>query len=126
MQLIEQDLGLLQVAGLEAFGEPAVERSKKIAGLIPPALIAPQPRHAHRGAQFPGLRLLLPRNRERALEILFRSRRIRLRRESCDFPGNAIARGLAPSLLGRFPCGPRFADAARGVIELTDFCVSSC
>jgi hypothetical protein len=46
VQLIEQGLGLLQVAVIEAFGEPAVERSKKIAGLIPPALIAPQPRAA--------------------------------------------------------------------------------
>src|SRR5262249_19731831 len=67
-QLIEKALGPLQVAGVEAFGEPAVERSKKIAGLIPPALIAPDPRHAHRRAQFPVLCLLFTSNRKRTLE----------------------------------------------------------
>ena len=68
VQLIEQRLGLLQIERVEAFGEPAVDRSEKIAGLIPLALIAPEPRHAHRGAQFPGLCLLLhaqPRARAR-------------------------------------------------------------
>ena len=40
-QLFEQDLGLLQVEHVEAFGEPAVDRGEKIAGLIPLALSAP-------------------------------------------------------------------------------------
>jgi hypothetical protein len=44
---------------VEAFGEPAVDRSEEIAGLIQLAPIAPQPRHAHRRAQFPGLCLAL-------------------------------------------------------------------
>jgi hypothetical protein len=35
------------------FGEPAVDRSEKLASLIPLALVAPEPRHAHRGAEFP-------------------------------------------------------------------------
>ena len=61
-------LGLLQIERVEAFGEPAVDRSEKFAGLIPLALIAPEPRHAHRRAQFPGFCLLLhaqPRARAR-------------------------------------------------------------
>jgi hypothetical protein len=40
VQLIEQRFSLLQVERIEALGEPAVERSEKIAGLIPLALIA--------------------------------------------------------------------------------------
>ena len=43
VQLIQQGLGLLQIERVEAFGEPAVDRSEKIAGLIPLALIALEP-----------------------------------------------------------------------------------
>jgi hypothetical protein len=39
-QLIEQRLGLFQIARVEAFGEPAVDRSEKLARRIPLALIA--------------------------------------------------------------------------------------
>ena len=62
-QLIEQRLRLFQIERIEPFGEPAVDRSKKIAGLIPLTLIAPEPRHAHRGTQLPGFCLLLTRDR---------------------------------------------------------------
>jgi hypothetical protein len=58
-QLLEQRLGLLQVERVEPFGEPVVDGREEIAGLVSFALIAPLPRHAHRGTQFPGLRLLL-------------------------------------------------------------------
>ena len=54
-------LGLLQIERIEPFGEPAVDRCEKLAGLIPLALIAPEARHAHRRAQLPGLCLLLVR-----------------------------------------------------------------
>src|SRR5207344_1550788 len=37
-QLVEQRLGLFQIERLEAFGEPAVDRSEKIASLIPWAI----------------------------------------------------------------------------------------
>jgi hypothetical protein len=52
VQLIEQSLGLFQIARVKPFREPAVYRSEEIVGLIPLALIAPEPRHAHCGAQF--------------------------------------------------------------------------
>ena len=55
---------LLQIERVKAFGEPAVDRSEKIAGLIPLALIAPEPRNAHCGAEFPGLCLLRARDRQ--------------------------------------------------------------
>jgi hypothetical protein len=51
-QFIEQRLRLLQIERIEAFGEPALDRSEKLASLFPLALIAPEPRHAHRGAEF--------------------------------------------------------------------------
>ena len=34
-QLLQQGLGLLQIKRVEAFGEPAVDRSEKVTGLIP-------------------------------------------------------------------------------------------
>jgi hypothetical protein len=39
-QLIEQRLGLFQIARVEAFGEPVVDRSKQFARLLRLALIA--------------------------------------------------------------------------------------
>ena len=40
-QPIEQRFGLLQIARIEALGEPAIDRSEKITRFIPLALIAP-------------------------------------------------------------------------------------
>src|SRR5271156_2280337 len=64
-QIVERLLSLFQIERVEAFGEPAVHRSEQVAGRIPLALIAPEPRHTHRRAQFPRLGLLLSRDRER-------------------------------------------------------------
>jgi hypothetical protein len=41
VQLAEQGLGLFQIERVEAFGEPTVDRSEEIEGLILLALIAP-------------------------------------------------------------------------------------
>ena len=57
-QLVEQGLGLFQVQRVKALGEPAVDRSEQIVGLLPFTLIALEPRHAHCGAEFPGFGLL--------------------------------------------------------------------
>src|ERR1700683_4883412 len=77
---IEQGLRLLQINRVQAFGVPGIDRSEKIAGLTPLALIAPESRHAHRSAQFERLCPLLSGNRERTFEMCFRLPRIRLRR----------------------------------------------
>ena len=49
-QLIEQRLRLFQIERVEAFSEPAVDRSEKLASLLPLALIAPEPGDAGGGA----------------------------------------------------------------------------
>jgi hypothetical protein len=41
-RLVEQNLTLFQIERVEAFGEPAMERSEKIAGFRALALVAPQ------------------------------------------------------------------------------------
>jgi hypothetical protein len=40
-QSVEQRLSLFQIARVKPFGEPAVDRSEKLASLIPLALVAP-------------------------------------------------------------------------------------
>jgi len=62
----------------------------ELASLIPLALIAPEPRHAHRDAKLPGFCLLCTCNRERALKIRFRFLSIVFRQLERDFAGNAI------------------------------------
>jgi hypothetical protein len=88
----------------EAFSKPAIDGSKKIARLIPLTLVAPEPLHAHRGAQFPGFCLLLASDRKRAIKIRFCFFWIRRERFECDFPGNAINLS-GPRCRGTF-CNP--------------------
>jgi hypothetical protein len=50
-QLVEQRLGVFQVGGVEAFGEPAVDFGQHRARLVAFALFVEQPSEACRGAQ---------------------------------------------------------------------------
>ena len=59
---VKQGLRLLQIARVESLGEPTVDGYKKITGLLPLALIAPEPRKARRGAQLIGLCFLTSRD----------------------------------------------------------------
>src|SRR5689334_14697457 len=65
-QLIEQRLGVFQIARVEAFGEPAVDRREETAGLAGPALLAPKPGEAGGGAQLPPLGALIVRDGQRS------------------------------------------------------------
>src|SRR5439155_16152974 len=56
------------VGGVEALGEPAVNRREETARFGPPALLAPQPGEAGRSAQLIGLGLLPARDAQRLLE----------------------------------------------------------
>jgi hypothetical protein len=69
----------LQIARVEPFSEPVVDPSEQFASLPRLALVTPEAYEAHCGAQFPGLCLLLARDRKCALKICFRFRSIRLR-----------------------------------------------
>jgi hypothetical protein len=81
-QFVEHCLGLLQVQGVKALAEPAVDRNEKLSGFVSLSLIAPQPCHAHRGTELPGLCPLLARHYERALKKGFRFHRIWFRSNS--------------------------------------------
>ena len=95
-QLVEQRLRLLQIARVEAFREPAINRSQQFARLLHLALVAPEAGEAHGGAEFPGFGLLLACDCECALEIGFCFRGIRLRRNQRDFAGDAMDFSLEP------------------------------
>ena len=71
LQFIEQPLGLLEVGGVEALGEPAVDRGEKAVRLGAPALLPPKPRKAHRSAQFPELRALFLCHRDGLVKSRF-------------------------------------------------------
>src|SRR5271168_1004975 len=58
-QLVEQRLCLFEIGGGEAFGEPAVDWGKQVAGCGAATLAAPQPGKARGGAQLPELGFLL-------------------------------------------------------------------
>src|SRR5262245_264825 len=50
-QLLQERLGVLQVSGVKPFGEPAIDRGQQRAGLVPRALLLPQPAQAQRRPQ---------------------------------------------------------------------------
>jgi hypothetical protein len=68
-QLLQQRLRLFQIERIEALGEPAVDRSEQLAGLIPLALIAPESGKAGSGAQF-GVFCTLPSRDAECLMIV--------------------------------------------------------
>jgi len=54
-QLLQQRLGLLQVGGVKALAEPAVDRRQQLASGITLALVLLQTGKTHSGAQLEGL-----------------------------------------------------------------------
>ena len=76
---LEQRPGFLQVGGVEAFGEPAVDRRQQCAGVVPLALALPEATEARRGPQLPGFGLLVASNVEGLMKAGFRFR-VMLRR----------------------------------------------
>jgi hypothetical protein len=117
-QRVEQRLCVLQIARIESLSEPAVDRSEKLASLIPFSLIAPETRHAHRCAQFPGLCLLRTRNRERTLEMRLGLGRVWLWRLERDF--SRIDLSLKPPFPGCFYRTHRLANAEALAAPLGD------
>src|SRR5262249_51620131 len=70
LQFVEQRLGVLQVGGVEALGEPAVDFSKHRARFVAAIGVAEQAREADRGAQFPRLGFLSMRDSDRLTKAI--------------------------------------------------------
>src|SRR5262249_36221114 len=117
-QLLQQRLRFFQVARVEPLREPPVHRSQQFASLLHLALVTPEPREAHCGAEFPGFGLLPTGDCKRTLEAFLRSCSISLRRQQRDFADCAMEFGLPQPFLGCFDYLDCFADAAPGIVEL--------
>jgi hypothetical protein len=70
-QLVEQRLGVLEVGGVEALGEPTVDWGEQVVGLPPLALLGPQPREASCRSEFEGFRTLISRDFDGPLKMAF-------------------------------------------------------
>src|SRR5262249_7776330 len=57
-QLVQQRFGLLKIGGVKALGEPALDGGQQRTGFGALALLLPEARQAHGGAQLQRLRLL--------------------------------------------------------------------
>src|SRR5262249_32782583 len=125
-QLVEQRLSVFQIDRVEALSEPAVDRSEQFASLLRLALVAPEAGPTDRRAQLPRFFLLLARNRECVIKILFCFFGVRLARLECDFPGNAMHLGLAPFFLRSFYFFYRVVNATPSIVKLAKFRVSDC
>src|SRR5229473_1837814 len=71
-QLVEQGLGVFQVARVEALGEPTVDFGEHLARLAAAPLLVEQPSEAHRYAQFPRLGALAPSDIDSFAKRFFR------------------------------------------------------
>ena len=98
-QLLQQRLRVLQIARVKPFGKPPVDRSEQFTSLLRLALVAPEPREAHGGAEFPGLGLLLAGDYECAFKILLRLSTVSFWSKQCDFASYARDFSLTPALV---------------------------
>ena len=57
-KFFQQRFGILEVSGVKALGEPAINLRQKLVRLYALALLLPQPTQARRGAQLQRFRLL--------------------------------------------------------------------
>jgi hypothetical protein len=71
LQLLQQRLGVLEIGGIEAFGEPIVDFGEHRARLIAATLLRKQPREAHCRSQFVKLSARTTRANNRFSKILF-------------------------------------------------------
>ena len=60
-QLLHQSLRLLQIAHVEPFGKPPIDRSEKLASLLPLAVVAPEPCEVDSRTQLPEFGAVAPR-----------------------------------------------------------------
>ena len=70
-QLVEQRFSVLEIGGVEALGEPAIDRRDEVARVGSLAPVAPKPSQVKRGFQLERLGALLAGDHQRPLEAGF-------------------------------------------------------
>src|ERR1700745_3784159 len=76
IQFIEQRLGVFQVGGIEALGEPAVDSAEHRARFVAAIGFAQQSRETRRGAQFKKFSALTTRNLNGGAKTVLSFRRV--------------------------------------------------
>ena len=71
-QFVEQRLCFFEIGGIEAFGEPVVNRREKIAGLVVTTLVSTEPGEATAARNSQSFTLLLGNAQSFAIEFLGR------------------------------------------------------
>src|SRR5262249_9447605 len=115
--LRKNGLGSSEVARVEAFGEPAVDRGEQFARFGALALIAPQAREARRGAQLEGAGALLAGDGEGAVVAGGGLVGGAARRDE-QVAGEAVEFGAPEALAGLGGDGEGRRDRAMGLGEL--------
>src|SRR3954466_11856839 len=95
----EKRLRVQQIFGVEAFGEPVVDRGEQFIGLLAFALALPQTCETGRCAQFPHFRLLTARPIERGEEVPLSAFKVALEREhpALEAQDLGVVKALLPS-----------------------------
>src|SRR5215472_5178426 len=89
-QLLEQRLGVLQVGGVEALGEPVVDVGEHLAPLVAAIRITQQPAEAGRCTQFPPFERALLRNLDGFTVLLLGNAAIPARPPPFQLSSNSI------------------------------------
>jgi hypothetical protein len=76
-EFLQQRLRILQISGVKALGEPAIDRGQQGTRLGPLALLLPEAAQARGDPQLPGFGLLAAGNSQGLLEAGFRLGHIR-------------------------------------------------
>ena len=115
-ELVEQRLRVLEIGGVEALGEPAVDWREQVAGLSALALMRPQPGEAGRGAEFPGSGALRASAFKTANKLPFS-----LRPLGCRSPQQQLTALVRSDCFKGFMAGS--SDRTSGLLERLKGCV---
>src|SRR5215472_3491514 len=107
-QLFQQRLGLLQVGGVKALGEPAIDRRQQVVSFGALALLLPQATETRGGAQFPGFRTLVLGDRHGVLEASFSFTLVVCRQLQEEFASEAMELCVVPMLASILGGSQRF------------------
>src|SRR6516165_2227950 len=89
-QRVQQCLCLLQVSGVKALGEPAVNRCEQVVRFLEPALVLAEATQTHRGPQLQRFRLLTAGNGQGLIKASFSFGLIVSGQPKDDLPSEAV------------------------------------
>jgi hypothetical protein len=114
---VEQRLGNLQVRGLEALCEPAVDRCEEVVSLRATAQVTPQSGKAGRGAQLERFRLLIAGDLNRPSESCFCGCLVSAEFGEQEIASHAVRDRLPATLLAAADISKASSTASRPLLD---------